>query len=413
MEIRLPYAGRYQNFDTDDFGPLLTFGGSYSCKFPEPVSRSTIESKISDGLRNFKNLFNNSKVLTVVNDGYRRTPTAEILPIIWDFIKYGDFIIATGTHRQPTEIELQTIFGQFYDKIKPRLFIHDCYDQDSLVEFGQTSYGTPVYLNKKISEADLILTINSVEPHFFAGFTGGRKSLIPGLAAFETVQKNHRFAKDINATTLSLDNNPLHLDLEEGIKLIGDKVIITIQCITNRDGRLIDLFVDKLNDAFMRACARAEECYTIELPKKYEVVIACCDQPLDSNLYQLQKAQEHGGRMVKTGGVLITMGACLEGTGSDYFMKLADKYPTPESALTEGIKDDSFGIHKLIKTARQLQKFKVFYVTTLDEHQVEKVYFKSFKDIKTAVEAAMKEFNTNFELAVLEDAGYSVPVIKP
>ena len=413
MKIRLPYGGQYQHFDTDDFRPLLTFGGSYNCKFPKPMSLSAIESKINDGLNSLKVNFNHAKVLTVVNDGYRRTPTAELLPIVWDYVKNGDFIVATGTHRRPTESELHAIFGQLYDKIKPRLYIHDCYDNDSLLEFGWTSYGTPVYLNRKIAEADIIFTINSVEPHFFAGFTGGRKSLIPGLAGFETVQKNHRFAKDINATSLSLNSNPLHLDLEEGIRLIGNKVIITIQCITDRDGRMLDLFVDKLNEAFMRACVCAEECYAIELPKKFDVVIACCDQPLDSNLYQLQKAQEHGGRMVNTGGVLITMGACPEGTGSDYFMKLADKYPTPKSVLTEGINDDSFGIHKLIKTARQLQRFKVFYVTTLDDHQVEKVYFKSFKDIKTAVEAAMKEFNNKFELAVLEDAGYSVPVIKP
>jgi len=392
MEIRLPYGGHYQHFDTDDFSPSLTFGGSYGCGFPDPINRSTIESRVRDGLRNFKQYFDNSKVLTIVNDGYRRTPTAELLPIIWDFVKKGEFIVATGTHREPTESELRTIFGQSYDKIKPRLLIHDCHDTDCLLEFGQTSNGTPVYLNRKISEAELIFTISSVEPHFFAGFTGGRKSLIPGLAGFETVQKNHRFAKDINAATLSLDNNPLHRDLEEGIKLIENKIILTIQCITDRDGRIIDLFVDRLNDAFMRACARAEEYYTIEL---------------------LQKAQEHGGRMVKTGGVLITMGACPEGTGSDHFMRLADKYPTPQSALADGINDDSFCIHKLIKTARQLQRFKVFYVTTLDDGLVEKVYFKSFKDIKTAVEAAMKEFNSNIDLAVLEDAGYSVPVIKP
>lgn len=267
-------------------------------------------------------------------------------------------------------------------------------------------------LNKKALEADLILTINSVEPHFFAGFTGGRKSLIPGLAGFDSIRTNHRLAKELDSVSFNLETNPLHLDLEEATQLLGDKPILTIQCVTDRDGNIVDIFSGELRMAFYQACEYAGSAYSIEIEKKSDIVIANCDPPLDSNLYQLQKAQEHGGRMVKDGGVLIVMGACHEGVGSKYFMELAEKYPTPEDALREGIKDDSFGIHKLVKTARQLQKFKVFYVTTLDDREVERVYFKSFKDINAAIESALKELHDDIEISILEDAGYSVPVIK-
>ena len=413
MIIELPFGDHVQIFNTDDFKPALNIGGRYRCDFPSPPGQNDIAAAVIGGFKNLLHLFQQSKILTIVNDGYRRTPTSVLLPIIWDYLKDGEFIIATGTHRVSTDAELAEIFGESYAAVRPRLTIHDCYDDSSLQSIGTTSRGTPVMINKKALEADLILTINSVEPHFFAGFTGGRKSLIPGLASFKTIMANHRLAKNTNSCVLNLETNPLHLDLEEGVQLLGDKPVLSIQCITDRDGKLIELFAGDMRMAFYQACEAAMKYYTIPVPKKYDVVIANCDPPLDVNLYQLQKAQEHGGRMVKDGGVLIVMGACKEGVGSKYFMELAAKYPTPQSALTEGMADDSFGIHKLVKTARQLQKFKVFYVTTLDDHEVEKVYFKSFKEISEALRSAAKELDGEVEVGILEDAGYTVPVIKP
>ncbi|MCD6161754.1 MAG: nickel-dependent lactate racemase [candidate division Zixibacteria bacterium] len=413
MEIELSFGGKNIGFDTNDYCPPSSYAGRYGCKFPAPLSFEEIKDKILKELSQFKDKFDNSNILTIVNDSYRRTPNGELLSIVWDFVKDGDFIIASGTHRQPNDADLRQIFGNILDKVKPKLYFHDCYDQSSLVDIGRTESGTPVLINMKIIEADLIFAINSIEPHFFAGFTGGRKSIVPGLAGFDTAATNHRLAKHEKAEVLNLETNPLHQDLEECIKLIGDKHIYAIQCITNRESRIVDVFCGQLHDAFNQACACASKYYTVEIPEKYDIVIANCEPPLDINLYQLQKAQEHGGRMVADGGVLIVVGACKEGVGSEYFMNLAEKYPTPEIALDKGITDDSFGIHKLIKTARQLKKNKIYYVTTLDEDVVKRVYFKSFSDIKEALKSALNEIGRNVKIAVLDDAGYTVPVIKP
>lgn len=412
MEIELPYGNHTQCLNIDDFGTALSIGGRYSCEFPSPLNHQEITSRLKSQFAKFADLLKIPGLLVVVNDGYRRTPTTAIFEAIWDFIKSGEFILATGTHRAPTVIELQGIFGKFYDSVKPRLHIHDCYDKDKLVDIGTTSRGTPILLNRKVLEANCILAINSVEPHFFAGYTGGRKSIIPGLAGFATIKANHSFAKDIESTSLNLETNPLNLDLEEGLSLLRDKPLKSIQCVTDRNGQIIDIFIGDLQDSFSKACQSAKALYSIEVPRNYDIVIANCEPPLDANLYQLQKAQEHGARMVKKGGVLIVMGACQEGPGSKYFMELAEKYPTPESVLRDGLDDTSFGIHKLIKTARQLRYFRIFYVTTLDDNEVTKVYFKSFKDIKTAVQAALKVLNNKADIGILEDAGYSVPVAK-
>jgi nickel-dependent lactate racemase len=411
MKISLPYNGHTIEFDTGKLSSPVRFAGRFACKFPPPLTKSRLENTIHEGFKKYVGSLKNKKILTIVNDAYRRTPTALFLSLVWDIIKDGEFIVATGTHRRTAEIELQAIFGDFYNRIKDRISIHDCYDKLSLVDIGKTSSGTPVFLNRKAVEADLIITINSVEPHFFAGFTGGRKSLIPGLAGFETVMANHKFAKNENARTLNLDTNPLHLDLEESIRLLGEKPVLSIQCVTDRNGEVVDLYAGDLKEAFLKACRSAKETYTVEVPKKYRIVIANCEPPLDINLYQLQKAQEHGGRMVADGGVLITVGACREGAGSEYFLKLAEKYPTPELALSRGMSDDSFGIHKLIKTARQLKKFKVYYATTLDEDIVKRVYLVPFKNIEIALNEALRKAGKNAEMAILDDAGYSVPLV--
>jgi nickel-dependent lactate racemase len=412
MEIQLPFGGKNRRIDIDNLTGALRIGGIFRCRFPSPLSQESIEQRICEDLGCYKKLFDNKKILTIVNDGYRRTPTGLLLPIIWNYVKGGEFIVATGTHRNPTNDELKKIFGQLLDEIEQKLHIHDSYDEASLVDIGRTQLGTPVQLNRKVVEADLVIAINSVEPHFLAGFTGGRKSIVPGLASFDTVQANHQFAKDINSSSLYLENNPLHLDLEDALSFLDDKTILGIQCITDRAGKIIDIFVGTLEEVFLKACDSAKKFYVVEVPRKFDIVIANCEPPLDANLYQLQKAQEHGSRMVKDGGVLIVMGACEEGVGSEYFMKLVEFYPTPEEALENGINDNSFGIHKLIKTARQLRRIKIYYVTTLDKELVEKVYFKSFNNVRDALQSALSELGDNVELAVLEDAGYTVPEVK-
>ncbi len=406
MQIGLPYGGRIERFE------ITNLMGRYRCDFPQPLSAEQIEYRVHEGLKDYYPLLKGRRVLTVVNDFYRRTPNDRLLHIIWDYIKSGKIIIASGSHRRPSPRELDGIFGYFMGNVKDKIIYHDCHDEKSMIDFGTTSRGTPVKLNKALAQAEAIVTINSVEPHFFAGFTGGRKSIVPGLASFETIQANHKYAKDIKATTLSLEDNPLHQDLEEAIDLIKDKLLLTIQCITDREAAIIDVYSGELRAAFRQAVQSARKHCVIKIPRKYDIVIANCEPPLDANLYQLQKAQEHGGLMVNEGGVLIVMGACPEGVGSDYFIKSAEKYPTPQSVLEHADTDNSFGMHKLIKTARQLQHYNIFYVTGLDVDIVSKVYFKAFNSIKAALSEAFRIKGEQAQVAILEDAGYSVPVVQ-
>ncbi len=404
MEILLPYGGRLQSAD------VAKLGGRFRCNFPPALSDSEINQRLESSLSDIARKYSSAKTLVIVNDAFRRTPLMSFLPFLRSTFPKAEFAVATGSHRPPDRAGLSRIFGAAFLELEDRIIVHDCFDEAAMVDIGTTSRGTPVLLNRAVVESELILAVNSVEPHFFAGFTGGRKSIIPGLASLATIMANHRLAKDPQAALLRLDDNPLHNDLEEALDLLSHPRIYGIQCITDRNLDIVDLYADELRTAFAQACRQAEKIYTIAVPRKYEIVIACCEPPLDENLYQLQKAQENGGLMTADGGVLIVMGACRGGVGSDYFIRLAEKYPTPESALGKGILDDSFGMHKLIKTARQLKHFRIFYVTELDWTIPAKVYFEPFGDLAAALAAAYEIVGKEAEVAVLEDAGYSVPI---
>ncbi len=213
MKYSIPYDGAEFELDFPKGADILT-----PPNLPA-ISDDVVRAEITSGFEKMRIAFEGKRASIVVNDATRRLPTPKILRILAELlpIQKAEILIATGTHRLPTDPELDIILGDMRGAFEGRIFAHDCRHKSSLVDLGVTSRGTPVSVNKKLLDAECVICINSVEPHFFAGFTGGRKSIIPGLAAFETTIANHSLAKDINARSLSLEANPLHADLEEAV----------------------------------------------------------------------------------------------------------------------------------------------------------------------------------------------------
>ncbi len=407
MEIQIPYNGKSVKVEFPDNTEILN-GISR-----EPLHEETIREKIKSGLEEFLAKSGGNKISVIVNDATRRIPSSRILKILLDQIPSEslEILIATGTHRTPTDVEIDEILGDMRSSFGDRIFVHDCHDDSSMVELGRTSRGTRIIVNKKLAEAEAVICINSVEPHFFAGLTGGRKSLVPGMAAFETIVANHSHAKSEYAKSLNLENNPVHLDLEEAAAAVAQTPIFSIQLVLSREGDIIDLYCGGLNESFMQAVEKARQAYRIPIDKYYDIVFAIGEPPLDNNLYQLQKGQEHGAEAVADGGILVVIGACREGVGSPYFLRLADDYPTPRSALSQqALTDNRFGIHKLIKSARRLEKIKIWYVTNLDDNVIRKLYFEPKQSLQVALRDALEDLGGSAKVAILKDACFMVAV---
>jgi nickel-dependent lactate racemase len=407
MEIQIPYGGGSVKVEFPDDAAIL---GEIS---PEHLDEKSVEKKVIAGLDKHMDAFEGKRISVIVNDATRRIPTSRILEILLKRVppERLDILIATGSHRAPTDAEIDRIVGDARSSFGERIFIHDCYDRGSMVELGRTSRGTRVVVSEKLTRAEAVICINSVEPHFFAGFTGGRKSFVPGMAAFETIVANHSHAKSESAKSLNLENNPVHLDLEEATEMTARMPVFSIQLVLSREGDIIDLYYGDLNESFAEAARKAGQAYQISIDKYYDVVFAIGEPPLDDNLYQLQKGQEHGAEAVADGGILIVVGACRGGIGSPYFVKLAEDYPTPRSALSEkALKDNRFGIHKLIKTARRLEKIKIWYITNLDDKVIRKLYFEPKPSPHVALKDALGSLGGSAKVAILKDACFLVPV---
>lgn len=240
MKIKIPY-GKDDQFDLTvaDSNLLGVYG-------PNAVEKTDADQAIDQALmhpfdqQSFKDFMDtDERVVFIVNDGTRPTPTAKVLKHIYPMIKDKNifFIVATGIHRKPTEDEYRMIFGQdIYEDLKKkgRIHAHDA-KNDPMTYLGKSENGTEMYLNKIVAEAKKVVPISSIEPHYFAGYTGGRKSFLPGVAAYKTISQNHYLALQDSARALALSDNPVNKDMMNAMHVLKNIDIFAIEMVLDRD----------------------------------------------------------------------------------------------------------------------------------------------------------------------------------
>ncbi|MFC1683437.1 lactate racemase domain-containing protein, partial [Candidatus Zixiibacteriota bacterium] len=196
----------------------------------QPLGSVTLDQFLKDA----------GELLILVNDATRPTPTAEVLRDLAPRLSELriQFLVATGSHRGPTEEESRRIFGPLYERYSQQIAIHDARRSDEMVSIGTSQRGTELSINRRVLDAPRILVIGSVEPHYFAGYTGGRKAFLPGVAGFQTIEQNHRLALRKEAQSLVLEGNPVHEDMVDVLKPLADKQIFAIHTVLDREHRI-------------------------------------------------------------------------------------------------------------------------------------------------------------------------------
>jgi nickel-dependent lactate racemase len=366
-----------------------------------PLNSKTFEDFISDA----------KDVLFIVNDGTRPTPTAKVIEIIYDTIKDIDikFIIATGVHRAPTEDEFDFIFGKHYTDLKDRIRVHDAKKEDDMVFIGTSKNGTEMYVNKLGMEANKIVIIGSVEPHYFGGYTGGRKSFLPGIASYKTIEQNHKYAMQKEAQPLALEGNPVHEDMEDAIKTIQDKDIFSIQTVLDPHHRIYAASAGHLNDSFYAAIDRANEVFSVKIKEQADIVVTVAPYPMDIDLYQSQKALENGKPALKENGIMILVSKCRDGVGPDSFLKLLSSASTPIEVLKKIDEGYKLGFHKAARIVETAMKGEIWAVTNLDDETVKKAFMKPLPNLQDAVDEAIKKKGENSKVLFLMSGSITVP----
>ena len=310
----------------------------------------------------------------------------------------------------PGEAELEQIFGRsMRERFLDRIFSHDARDNTELVHLGETSRGTPVWVNRRLAEATDVVLINSVEPHYFAGYTGGRKSIFPGVAGFETIQANHKLALDPAADNLALAGNPVHEDMMDMMALLSEKHMYSIQMVLDHQHRIHMAFAGDLDTSWRAAVEHADGHYVVELSQRYDVVVAAAPYPMDYDLYQSQKALENGSLALKDGGILILVSKCRHGIGDETFFQLMARATTPQEVLESIAGDYVLGYHKAARLALIALRGEMWGVTGLPDEDLEAAFIRPFSSVQKAVDSALARKGPNARVLFLMDASITVP----
>jgi nickel-dependent lactate racemase len=354
-------------------------------------------------------------ILIVVNDASRPTPTPLVIRKIYDLIKNKNcrFIVATGAHAAPTVDELSLIFGSHYASFKDRIIIHDASEKSDLVDLGRSRNGTALLLNRAARAAGRIVSISSIEPHYFAGYTGGRKSFLPGIAGYPTIRDNHRWALDPRARVGALTSNPIHEDMLDLVDRIDPRKIFTIQLISDRRQRISHAFCGHIYNAYTSAIAVAQRIYSIPLKEKADIVIAVARPPFDKNLYQSLKAIEHGRVCLKRGGILILVSPCAGGLGPGNFSRLFQHPDSMAKAVDHAMKAYDLGDHNAVRLYQLSRWGELWTVTRIADKVIERGRLTPFPSIQAALEMALKKIGARAKILFLMDAPLTIPVFGP
>jgi len=411
MKIKIPYGkGKVE----------VEVGGGRVSRIVEPnvvfigdeikTIRTGIEQPVNS--RKFDEFIADARdLLFIVNDYTRPTPTAKVLEAIYPEIKDKNirFIIATGIHRTPTEEEFNFIFGDYYSLLKDIIYVHDARKDEDMVYLGISSTGIEMYVNRLGVEAHKLVTIGSVEPHYFAGYTGGRKSFLPGIASYKTIEQNHKHALSPRAQTLVLEGNPVHEDMVDALKTIEGKEIFSIQTVLDGKKRVYHCTSGHIHDSFLMAIEKAHEVYCVNIKEKTDIVVAVAGYPSDVDLYQSQKAIDNGRLALKKGGILILVSECRSGIGDEAYFNLLASSKTPQEALKRIDQGYKLGYHKAAKMAEIATWAEIWGVTGLAEQDMMKAFIKPFHEVQESLDKAIEKKGEKAKILFLMDASLTVP----
>ena len=361
-------------------------------------------------------------VLIIINDATRPTPTPAMLEALLPYLEKHQIadsritiLIATGAHRGATENEFGQLLGKFAPRLQKCCVSHDARQTEDLVHLGDTRNGTPIILNKRLFASERIIVTGSVEPHYFAGFTGGRKAFLPGVASYETITENHKLALSNKAHSLALKGNPVHEDMMDALPHIKAPVF-SLMTVLDKEQKVASATSGDLIEAFHAAVKVAKEIFCVDIPQKADVVISVAKFPMDINLYQSQKAIDNGALATKDGGTLILVSSCREGLGDEEFAKLLSGEDTPEKAIHKIEQGYKLGYHKAAKMAAISQRMQVQGLTLLEDATLTSLFIEPVHNLQEAVDRALERARKNGvpepKLLVLPDGCVTVPNIQ-
>jgi nickel-dependent lactate racemase len=351
-------------------------------------------------------------VAIVVSDLTRPCPTARILPFLLSELERAGVaarsvhvVFALGGHRCLTVPERASLLSPaIYDRVC-------CEDIGAgpFVDLGRTRRGTPIQIYQPVVEADWRIYVGNIEYHYFAGYTGGAKALLPGVSSPESIRANHSWMVHEEAAAGRLDGNPVREDMEEAASRLGPTFLLNV--VLDADKRIVEAVAGDLTLAHRQGCRRVDELYRVPIERPADIVLASAGGwPKDINLYQAHKALENAARAVRDGGILILVAECPEGLGNPVFAEWMTSGNTPDEMLRRIREHFVLGGHKAAAIAKTMRRrVRIFLVSAMAPDLVTGMGLTPFATAQEAMLAAQSEMGQAARWAALPHAGSTLP----
>ncbi len=357
------------------------------------------------------------KVAIVVDDATRPAPSHLLLsPLLKELNQLGvensniTVIFGCGTHRAVTDREATELLGrEIVDHVKT--LSHNCLAKDQVYIGTTKKHGTKVFVNKVFADADVRILTGDIEMHYYAGYGGGRKSVLPGVASAETIQHNHAMILDSRARTAILDGNPIHEDMMEAARLANVDFILNV--VLNGRREIAQAFAGDMEDAFYSGVKLAEEMYKVSIPRRADIVVVSAGgHPTDIDLYQAYKAVDNSLDGVKRGGVIVLVAECREGYGNETFYEWTTQFQSPESIEKQVKKHFAVGGHKAYYLSKALQKAHIILVSTLPDYYAVNVFkLRTARNVTDALEDAFEIAGRNAKIFAVPHGHTTFPIL--
>tara|TARA_B100001245_G_scaffold136295_1_gene101222 strand:+ start:82 stop:1377 length:1296 start_codon:yes stop_codon:yes gene_type:complete len=386
--------------------------GAIKTALRNPIGTSPLRKSIEPG----------QKVGISVCDITRPMPSKRILPVILNELKHVHpsnitIFIATGTHRKNTHSELFSMLGELPMTGGYNIVNHDAFSQANLTKVGVTKEHIPIFLNTDWIKTDFKITTGFVEPHFFAGFSGGPKMIAPGLAGFETIMKLHDsdMISNPNSKWGITHGNPIHDSIREIATLFPSD--FTLDVTINKHHKITSVYAGEMFQVHKAACEFAHSTAMREVPEPFDIVVTTnSGYPLDMNLYQAVKGMSAAHQIVKKGGSIICAAECSDGIpdhGS--YGEILKSQPSPQSLLnmieaSDYQKHDQWQVQ--IQASIQMENDVYLKSGNLSTDQIIEAHFLPADDVSKKVSELLSEKYRNGTVCVLPEGPQTIPFLR-
>ena len=369
----------------------------------EPIESPRLRELVSPG----------EKVAIVTSDITRPMPTYKVMPPLLDELYAAGvrreditLVFALGSHRKHTDEERRKLAG---DRAWNEIACVDS-DPNDCVHMGVTGAGTPVDITRVVAEADRRICLGNIEYHYFAGYSGGAKAIMPGVSTRDAIQSNHSMMVRPEACAGALETNPLRMDIEEAGRICGIDFIVNV--VLSEHKEIIKAVAGHPVAAHRAGCRFLDRIYLKPLPQAADIVLVSQGgAPKDLNLYQTQKALDNARHAVKQGGIIILIGSCREGLGERVFEEWMTKSQSPEAMIERIGRDFQLGGHKAAAIAMTLQKAKIYLVSDMEDDFVRSIFLTPQPSVQTALDRAFAELGSNATVLAMPYGGSTLPRI--